>query len=340
MANRLATTAAVVALATPDATWGLNSEFGGKELSAWHGALRVYLPGLTRTSDPTLHPLVRAGRLADLKEQHRIAKWLAARTVVRFRDDARRLSWRDRIALANTERRTARERQLEDAVRRAAEAQDDAEQARLFAEENRQLHADLASRDAHISALEAQLAAAENEVRGLRYARGQRGASADEVEAAAGPQIPVLGPADVEEAVLIAEQQFGPHLRFLPSAHVSAAESDFSRPEDILETLGRLAGLAKRAASASGLGKSLLLACRAEGLDYAPRLARTTSKRIRKQYRFLDGDHEVTCEEHIRLGGGGDSKMNARIYFSADQLNDGEIVIGHVGRHLDVITTN
>jgi hypothetical protein len=65
LANRLATTATVVAMSRPEASWELTNEFGGKQLSAWHGAMCIYLPGLTRASDPRPHPLILANRLAD-----------------------------------------------------------------------------------------------------------------------------------------------------------------------------------------------------------------------------------------------------------------------------------
>ena len=76
------------------------------------------------------------------------------------------------------------------------------------------------------------------------------------------------------------------------------------------------------------------------GIDYRAAIAKSTSARLREQYRFPYRKGEVIeAEEHIALGGTYDPRRCLRIYFSSRVPNEPRFVIAHVGRHFEVMTT-
>lgn len=87
------------------------------------------------------------------------------------------------------------------------------------------------------------------------------------------------------------------------------------------------------------LGTSLREAFGDLGVDYRGAIAKSTPSRLREQYRFTYGNELVAAEEHIALGNTYDPRRCLRIYFSSRVPSDTRFVIGHVGRHFEVITS-
>ena len=142
----------------------------------------------------------------------------------------------------------------------------------------------------------------------------------------------------VEDAVEAVSQIQGDSLFFLPSAFESARQSTYRRPDEVYKALEALGEVAERILAGT-LGTTPRDALRALGQDYAVGLSENTPKKLRRQYEFTYRGRIFQCEEHLKVGGGYDPATCLRVYFTTEQRFDGKVVIGHVGRHLDVATT-
>jgi hypothetical protein len=140
------------------------------------------------------------------------------------------------------------------------------------------------------------------------------------------------------EIVHDAAQTYGDALVFLDSASASAAASPYEDPERVKAILDAMARVARRRRDGQ-LGMSLKEAFADLGIDYRGAMARTTPARLREQYRFAYGREQVEAEEHIALDNTYDPRRCLRIYFSSRVPYEPRFVIGHVGRHFEVITT-
>ena len=189
------------------------------------------------------------------------------------------------------------------------------------------------------------LAEAHDEIARLRdeldHARRAADALAAELarapaEAGAAPVGEAEPPRTVLEAVHRAAEE-ARALRFAPRAFESAADSPFTRPELVLDALRRLDALAQRYSDPNGLGTSLADAAAEEGItQWRPGISELARTRFGEHYRFaLDGE-ERTLGPHVALGSGSGAGFVARIYLWAEA---GEMVVGHVGRHLPDTTT-
>jgi hypothetical protein len=151
---------------------------------------------------------------------------------------------------------------------------------------------------------------------------------------------PFLPPADVGDAVEQAQALFADELLFLPSALETADASPYRNPSEVADALAALAEVARRLKKGP-LGRKIVDVFKEMNVDYGGGLSPSTSKKIRKQYVFRDEDREYACEEKIRVGGGSPDPFDSlRIYFTTKDRSRGRIVVGHVGRHLDVLSTN
>ena len=328
IAREFFTLGEVVVAQTPQSTFALTREVGRRELSCFRGALRVYLPGLRRDSDPFKHPLLTPRFLKEPADRLRLAQYLAARLIQSFRVDPRFHELRDERALKNQEHRSNLLQALEKSRSSTADLAEWRDLAESYAKDNRELKE-------QVSALEDQLAEAEQKIGALRYALGERRRAQGEPSELE----PEFLPNTVLEAVEFAREVFSEMVRILPSAVEAAAESPYTRPEEVWRALRAIEAIGTKL-SAGPLGQNPKDAFQALGFDYSPGLASTTPRRIRDQYRFREGGEEFQCEEHLRLGGGAYDPRNClRIYFSTEPNSSPAIVIGHVGRHLDVIST-
>lgn len=128
-------------------------------------------------------------------------------------------------------------------------------------------------------------------------------------------------------------------LVFLDSAYESAMDSPYEDPERVRAVLDAMARVARRRQDGV-LRASLKEAFNDLGIDYRAAIARTTPARLRQQYRFrYRGDEIVAAEEHIVLGNTYNPRRCLRIYFSSRVPNEPRFVIGHVGRHLTVMSS-
>jgi hypothetical protein len=135
------------------------------------------------------------------------------------------------------------------------------------------------------------------------------------------------------------EEAHSDALFFLESAHTAAADSPYEDPERVRAILDAMARVSRRRRDGL-LGTSLKDAFNDLGIDYRPGISRTTPARLREQYRFVHGNGDlVEAEEHIALGNTYDPRRCLRVYFSSRVPNETRFVIGHVGRHFEVMTS-
>jgi hypothetical protein len=128
-------------------------------------------------------------------------------------------------------------------------------------------------------------------------------------------------------------------LLILSSAEDAARQSPYEDPERVREILRAMAAVSRRRQDGS-LGTGLKEAFEAFGVDCRGGIASSTPERLRQQYLFhLEGGEGVECFEHIALGATYNPRRCLRIYFSSKLVTDSRFVIGHVGRHFEVMSS-
>lgn len=334
-------------------TFRLTDALGDRRLSAYWGALRVYLRGFSCADQPHDHPLLHADRLIDPVERAFLVGRLG-------RTAASELPWPRGIERAT--RSTPASRSADGlkpttastppgavtAPSPASIAADAAILARMdeslsaqrrIAEELEQLRTTLAVRSAGSLGIERRLGAIERIVQRLATL------VLPDVE----PTTPATddAPQDFESSAAVrlldvvrqAGEQHADALILLPEVERSAAASPYEDPERVRDILDAMALVARRR-QGGRLGKSLREAFREIGVDYRGGIAASTPQSLRDQYRISDPAGQVfECEEHIALGNSYDPRHCLRIYFTSRAPGETRFVIGHVGRHLEVMTS-
>lgn len=125
------------------------------------------------------------------------------------------------------------------------------------------------------------------------------------------------------------------NLRFLPSAFRSARKSPFLNTDKLYETLEILSECGQARANDT-LGVSVENWLGGRSVDYTPFESESTMKEYGEQRVFRNGRNDLTMQEHIKLGGGGnrDPQIVMRLHFIWS-ASEKRWLIGHVGRHLD-----
>ena len=128
-------------------------------------------------------------------------------------------------------------------------------------------------------------------------------------------------------------------LVMLDSAVKAAGESPYEDPERVRDLLYAMAQVARKRRDGA-LGTSLKEAFGGLGIDYRTAIAQSTPARLRQQYAFTTPDGvPFEGEEHIVLGNTYNPRRCLRIYFSSRVPGEARFVIGHVGRHFEVMTS-
>lgn len=334
LAREFLSLAEVVHAKTPQNTFALTDELGDKRLSCYNGAARVYLTNFRRNDNPLRHPLLLPKRLIRRDERNLLGQKLAWLGVRHFRADDEIPQLRDRRALRTDERQQILIRQIDElrTAKRIESQQDVADWIEIAQEFENAYNSLKLEKDI----LQERLKEADDKVRGLQYALGQRRIQQGE---SLEPE-PQFEPNTVLEALEYAQMMFEDDLLILPSAFESAADCLYQRPGEILRALQAMTEIGRRRRKAGSIGKGLREAFREIGLDYRHGISETSSKRMREQYRFNSAEIDYECEEHLCFGSSFDPAECARIYFTSRAEGEDRFVVGHVGRHLDVISTN
>lgn len=359
-------------------TFRLTDALGDRRLSAYWGALRVYMPDFSCADDTANHPLLVRDRLIDpvirAELVGRLGRFAAARVkmppgVAVRRDPSLAESPATPGVLLPTTALTLSDPR----VNAADPARQVAVPSPTFT-----LPPELLGIGDHLQALTAQIVllveaqgALLDEVARLRTTTAVRAANTTSLERRIGSlerllarhlppatgtdtlptpsETPAPGDPEREEDVadgvtLVdtlrqAAASYPDELLILENAERSARESPYDDPDRVAVILDAMAQVARRR-QAGALGTSLREAFREFGIDYRGDMSKSTSKKLRQQYLVRGGpDHEYECSEHIVLGNSYDPKYCLRIYFTSRAPVEPRLVIGHVGRHFDVVST-
>ena len=364
-------------ITTHAGTFRLTDSLGDRRLSAYFGALRVYMPGFSCADDPSGHPLLQREQLTDPvlrasllgrlgRHAVRVTPWphgvltapaapaprpapSPAVTASGTSVPAPRAATPPTVAVSAPSTAAT----LDPTTANATGTSPDTNMAlierldalltsqRVIADEIEQMRTTMAVRSAGTSAIERRLASLEQ----LLTAHLTMNAPSDAQTApAAAIEEPPEGETEAGGASLVevlrqAAARYPDALLVLETAESSAIESPFEDPERVGIILDAMAHIARRRQDGV-LGTSLREAFRDVGVDYRGGISGTTPRRLRDQHR-VRGPHglDYECEEHIALGNSYDPRHCLRIYFSSRAQLETRFVIGHVGRHFEVQTT-
>jgi hypothetical protein len=355
-------------------TFRLTDALGDRRLSAYWGALRVYLAGFSCADRPEDHPLLMRDRLID--------PVLRADLLGRLgRDAARRHVMPAGVAELRAPSPAphappapvpipAGAATPPPPARGHAEPPAPAETAPAGAvsgADREEVGARLPALPEAIARMAELIASLLDEMSRLRTTMAVRAVNTVSLErrigsleqllrrqlAAEGPDTPPPGPqvlqepepADEAETLTLVDvlrQAADSHpesLLILEPAEHAAQRSPYEDPDRVAVILDAMASVARRR-QAGVLGTSLREAFRELGIDYRGGIAASTSERLRQQYRVVGPDGRgYECEEHIVIGSSYDPRHCLRIYFTSRAPLEARFVIGHVGRHFEVMST-
>jgi hypothetical protein len=148
-----------------------------------------------------------------------------------------------------------------------------------------------------------------------------------------------LTPATVFDAVDQAKSLFALYnapVTVSDTALEAAMDCPFLRPEEVLSALVSLGFLWNEIKAASGLPLTDRVRERL-GLWCAMRESEMTMNKFGEERTLHHDGREIVLEKHLTLGGGRqNATTTAQIYFGD---KDGQVLIGHVGRHLNTVST-
>ncbi len=354
------------------ATFRLSDALGDRRLSAYWGALRTYLPGFSCADRPQDHPLLVRERVVDPVMRAELLGNLGREGIKRLPMPTGPAGMQARPPAPEAARRPPRpaaheipaappSAELTVAAPAPAPPARDAETARRLGElagavdklvqltaslldEMTRLRTTTAVRAGNTIGLERRIGSLERLLE--RHLTPETAAAPGQ-----GAEVEPAGPgadeaAESEETLTVADmlrQAAESHpstLLILESAERSAAQSPYQDPDRVGVILDAMADVARRRQDGA-LGTSLREAFRELGIDYRGGIAASTPDRLRQQYQLAGpGGKIYPCEEHIVLGNSYDPRRCLRIYFTSRASLEARFVIGHVGRHFDVLTTS
>ncbi len=351
-------------------TFRLTDAVGDRRLSAYWGALRVYRQEFSCADSSTDHWLLMRDRIEDPVERAALVGRIAQAAVARLCPVDGVASRRAAAAARHARSVPADPLSTPTSSPTTVDADADAEptwhaaagdegtvprpSSAWFDLVSRQL-ADLGGTLAHLAATQERLA---DELSLLRTATAVRAGELGAVDRRLAEFEQLLRPDEpLDEAreepsaesadptpqlvdfVREAAGEYIDHLLVLDSAERAARESPYEDPSRVAAVLEAMAQVSQRRQEGR-LATGLRAAFQEVGIDYRSGIADSTSDRLRRQYRFVDPDgREFDCFEHIAIGGTYNPRRCLRIYFSSKAPAESRFVIGHVGRHLQVITS-
>jgi hypothetical protein len=327
-------------------TYRLSDALGDRRLSAYWGALRIYMPGFSCADRPTDHPLLVSDQLIDPVMRAdvlgRLGREAGRRFVMPPSIEERRAEAKP--APLPTPPPPASVQPMQPAPAAdppgttglIAAIDQLSELTRVVRDELTRLRMALAVRSANTNALERRIERFEERL--LQLLAPEAEAQGTE-EAPAAEERPGEERPSLVETLRHAAAAHPETLLILESAERAAAASPYEDLERVSAVLDAMGDVARRRAVGS-LGMSLRDAFREVGIDYRGGIADSTPARLRQQYLLAGPDGRgYDCVEHLVLGSSYDPRHCLRIYFTSRVVNETRFVIGHVGRHFEVGTT-
>jgi hypothetical protein len=147
------------------------------------------------------------------------------------------------------------------------------------------------------------------------------------------------GQPDVATAVELAEQILTEHAAnvvFSDKAREGAIGCPFLRPDEVFGALLRL-GFYWNEVRSQGVGRIEDRAREKLRCSIAMHESESTTNRFGNERKVRHNNEECALQKHLTLGGGPQNvQTTAQIYFGD---KDGQVLIGHIGRHLTVANT-
>jgi len=314
----------LVILKDSAAAFALTAAVGSKERSCFAGAIRAYMPGFDRKSDPHKHPLLLPWRVEQQRVRTNLAQYLA-------------------LHGAKLQERLPGLEIIRD--KRAVQYEEDAKHHREVLKQKIKDSSDTASYEEYLAYVENEnralldkVAQLEQENRSLSAHRELLAAKIATIKEYEGEGLDsdLITIESAEDAVRLAQQAFADQLVFLDSCMKTIKECQYREPQRIYDALSTLADLHKMYAEGrKGLSRKSYI--QSKGFVFGGGIAKHTKKKDRERYHFSHKGKILKCYEHIGQGKDLDPKSCFRIYY---EFSDGMAYIGHIGRHLDSILTN
>ncbi len=322
----------VVELVNRDATFALTDRVG-KLWSCFHGAARVYWPGVTLDDTYRRHPIFFASDYPPGPAADRLPLDLLRRVAGRTRfpdaplvkelkaaaDRQAQAAIQARIAelTAGAGRATELAAELDKAWADARRAADDRDLARLELDEAR----------SQLAFEKEQWATAGEELGAAKAEADRHKAAAMRYRALA-----LDGLRRVADAVDMARAEFTDTFMFLPSALKSAADSPYLYPRRVFDLFAALDEVMHAIRDAGRAGEDLHAAMLKRGFDYKPHVSATSVGKFGDEYTFVVDGVRRLFENHVTLGKGHNPQDCLSVHWVRD---DGRrrFVVGWCGKH-------
>lgn len=319
LAERLAGVAKVYELTDKWSAFRLTEELT-KALSCFGGAVRIYWPRFSEQADPFAHPLWMPWQVKDADTAERTLSQLSGMVF-----DAAAFRHVEPTAIAqvrNAAERESREASRSDRSKSAEELLDD-----LIAMEDKLKSAEASNAEL----LKENETLRENSMAMSSHAGWNVAAQPISPLPESTPELDT--PNSVLEAVRIADAR-PTNVRFLPSAHASAAESPYRHPERVLQALTAIEEVASIWAESVDSGKpggSLRQLFKKRGFDYADDVSQTSRGKWGSEYVADYNGQQLDISPHITIGAKQpDSCLS--IHWAWNKAEKAAVV-AHVGRH-------
>ncbi len=319
LAERLAGVAKVYELTDKWSAFRLTEELT-KPLSCFGGAVRIYWPRFTEQADPFAHPLWMPWQVKDADIAERTLGHLSGMVF-----DAAAFRHVEPAPIAHV--RNAAERETREASRSERNKSSD------------ELLEDLIAMEDKLKSAEASNAELLKENETLREnalaiaAHAGWDAQAQPVAPQPEPSPEPETPKSAVEAVTIADARTK-SLRFLPSAHASAAESPYRLPDRVLQALlaiDEVASIWAETVDSGRPGGSLRQLFKKRGFDYADDISQTSKGKWGSEYVADYNGQQLDISPHITIGAKQpDSCLS--IHWAWHKVEK-VAVVAHVGRH-------
>ncbi len=330
----------VAELLNRDATFALTDRVG-KEWSCFHGAARVYWPGVDLAESPYRHPLFFPAHYAGPDGGERLVAELFRRVA---RAGAGRAAdaplVRQARAAVDAARRAEADARLAALSAGAAQAEELRVALAGAAAERQKLVDDRDFLRLQVDDLERRLAEEREQWRTVALEIAAAKADADRHKRAAGRYRDrvIEGLRTVRDVVALARDEFADTLTFLPSAEDSAARSQYHHRRKLFDLFAALDEVGHDLAARGSLGESLFDALRRRGFEYKPHVSQTSVGKFGAEYTFVYRGQKLLFDHHVTLGSSHDPQACLSVHWVRDDAA-GKFVVGHCGKHLTNLQT-
>ncbi|MFY1652164.1 hypothetical protein ACN27J_14870 [Solwaraspora sp. WMMB762] len=318
LARQLAGIAHVAVLETHLAALAF-SDLVGRDLSVWHGGVRLYWPGFEPGDNPRKYRYWPARVLQEQPDSlvAQLNRWLGSQAALSAPEHPATLRARQqrRQRLADSgEELPAWVTEYVQEVERELDT---------LKRDNELLNAELGDAQQNYEQANSELVAVRQEFSNLARLYGQPSDSG-EID---WTSVTVL------EAYEEAKERSGPRVIFLPNADRSVSGFlTYRNPRRLFDSLMAICDAADAWQSgALGAGFGDYFASR--GYEYSARNPAASARATRNSYRVPYEGNTVTLEPHLKVDQATSPDQCLRIYWHIDDVNK-LLVIGHVGRHL------